>query len=290
MRSIWKGHVRFSLLSIPICVYSAVDSERKISLNQLHKEDNGRVGYEKKCKACQSVLSAEDIVKGYQYDKDSYVVIGQEDLDKVKLKSTKIIEIEGFVDAGEIHPTLYDTPYHVGPDGIVAAKAYSLLCEALKQTGKMGIGRVVLRDREEVVMLTPESRGLVLYKLRYPKSIRNIDAVPQLEESEVNPKELELAVGLVDSMGVSLDSLDLSDRYNEAIKEMIQGKVEGREVVTAPEEEAEVVDIMTALRQSIEQAKAPKMKKASAPRKAPKKAARTSRKARKPAKKAKKVA
>jgi DNA end-binding protein Ku len=270
MRSIWKGHIRFSLVTIPIRIYNAVDTEETIRFNQLHKEDNGPVGYEKKCKKCGKALSAEEIVKGYQFEPEQYVIVAPEDLEKIKLKSTKVIEIEGFIDATEVHPTLYESPYFAGPDGPVAAKTYSLLTQALKSSGKVGVGKVVLRDREEVVMIAPLEGGLVLYKLRNPQELRKIDTVPQLEKTEINKDELKLSISLVESMGSSLKEMDLTDRYRDALREMIEAKIAGKQIVSVPEEEKPVVDIMTALKQSIEQTKAQKkpMEKAKGEKKA----------------------
>ena len=160
MRSIWKGHIRFSLVTIPIRIYNAVDTEETMRFNQLHKDDNGAVGYEKKCKKCGKALTSEEIVKGYQFEPEQYVIVSPEDVEKIKLKSTKVIEIEGFIDKAEVSPSLYESPYFAGPDGAVAAKTYSLLSQALKASGKVGIGKVVLRDREEVVMIAPQEGGL----------------------------------------------------------------------------------------------------------------------------------
>ena len=258
MRSIWKGHIQFSLVTIPIRIYNAVDTEETIRFNQLHKEDNGAVGYDKKCKKCGKVLTTEEIVKGYQFEPEQYVIVSPEDLAKIKLKSTKVIEIEGFIDGREVHPTLYESPYFAGPDGLVATKAYSLLAQALKTSGKVGVGKVVLRDREEPVMIAPLEGGLVLYKLRHPNELRKMDNVPQIEQKEVNKDELKLSISLVESMASSLKDLDLTDRYRDALREMIEAKVAGKEVVSVPEVEKPVVDIMTALKQSIEQAKAKK--------------------------------
>src|SRR6185503_2030524 len=143
MRSIWKGHIRFSLVTIPIRIYNAVDTEETIRFNQLHKEDNSPIGYEKKCKKCAKALTNDEIVKGYQFEPEQYVIVSAEDVAKIKLKSTKIIEIEGFIDSSEVEPSLYDAPYFAGPDGPVAAKAYALLSEALKQK----IGRASCRER-----------------------------------------------------------------------------------------------------------------------------------------------
>lgn len=256
MRSIWKGYIRFSLVTIPVRIYNAVETAESIKFNQLHKEDNGLVGYDKKCKKCGKVLAADDIVKGYQFEPEQYVMVSSEDLDKIKLKSTKVIEIEGFIDSSEVHPTLYESPYFAGPDGPVAAKAYSLLTQALQESGKIGIGKVVLRDREEVVLIAPLEGGLVLYKLRTPQELRKITDVPQLEKIEPNKEELKLSVSLVESMATSLEEVDLKDHYREALRELVEAKIAGRQVISAPEEEKPVVDIMTALRQSIEKTKA----------------------------------
>src|SRR5215471_21089611 len=256
MRSIWKGHIRFSLVTIPIRIYNAVETDETIRFNQLHKEDNGPVGYEKKCKKCGKSLTAEEIVKGYQFEPEQYVIVSPEDLEKIKLKSTKVIDIEGFIDASEVHPTLYESPYFAGPDGPVAAKTYSLLTQALEASGKVGIGKVVLRDREEVVMISPLDGGLVLYRLRHPQELRKMESVPQIERNEVNKEELKLSISLVESMAANLKELDLTDRYRDALREMIEAKIAGKQVVTAPEEEKPVVDIMTALKQSIERTKA----------------------------------
>jgi DNA end-binding protein Ku len=258
MRSIWKGHIRFSLVTIPIRIYNAVETGESIRFNQLHKEDNGPVGYEKKCKSCGKTLTAEEIVKGYQFEPERYVIVSPEDLDKIKLKSTKVIEIEGFIHASEVHPTLYESPYFAGPDGLVAAKTYSLLTQALKTSGKVGVGKVVLRDREEVVMIAPLDSGLVLYKLRNPQELRKIESVPQIESKDVNKDELKLSISLVESMASSLKEIDMTDRYREALREVVEAKVAGKEVVSVVEEEKPVVDIMTALRQSIERTKAQK--------------------------------
>src|SRR3954465_13687799 len=258
MKSIWKGHIRFSLVTIPIRIYNAVDTEETIRFNQLHKEDNGPVGYEKKCKKCGKALTTEEIVKGYQFEPEQYVIVSAEDLAKIKLQSTKVIEIEGFIDAGEVHPSLYDSPYFAGPDGPVAAKTYSLLSQALKASGKVGIGKVVLRDREEIVMIGAQDQGLILYKLRHPEELRKMQDVPQIEHKEINKDELKLSINLVESMSSTLKEIDLTDHYSDALRELIEAKVAGKQVVAVPEEQKPIVDIMTALKQSIEQTKAKK--------------------------------
>ncbi len=257
MRSIWKGHIRFSLVTIPVRIYNAIETSESIRFNQLHRDCNGRVGYEKKCKKCEKVLSTDEIVKGYEYEPDQYVVFEDADFEKVKLKSTKVIEIEGFVGVDEVHPTLFESPYYAGPDGDVAAKSYALLCQALKDAGKVGVGKVVLRDREDVVLLSPHEKGLALYRLRYPAEVRQMKDVPQIDKlSDADKEQLKLARSLVESMARPLSEIELKDNYRGALKEMIDAKVAGKEIVQVEEAEKPTMDIMTALKQSIEKAAA----------------------------------
>jgi DNA end-binding protein Ku len=204
-------------------------------------------------------VSSAEIVKGYKYEPERYVIVEKEDIEKINLKSTKIIEIEGFIDAKEVHPTLYEAPYYAGPDGPVAVQAYSLLAAALRETGKMGIGKVVLHDREDIVMIAPYENAVVLYKLRPPKEIRSINEIPQLDGKPIDKEGLKLARSLVDSMTTTLARLDLTDRYHDALSAIIEAKIAGKEIVTVEEEERPVVDVMTALKKSIEQAKSRKM-------------------------------
>lgn len=258
MRAIWKGHIRFSLVTIPIRVYNAIDSGQTVSFNLLSREGHNPVSYEKKDKVTGQPLRQEEIVRGYQYEPGQFVIIDDDDFNKVKLKSTKVIDIEGFVKSTEVHPTLFDAPYFIGPDGDIAAKTYALLCKTLKESGKVGVGRVVLRDRETVVLLTPEKNGILLYKLRYPNEVKSIGEVPQLlEDVKVDKEQIKMAKMLVDSMSKQFVDIEMKDHYQDALRSMIQHKIEGKEIVTVAEEETVVVDIMTALKASIEKAKKP---------------------------------
>jgi DNA end-binding protein Ku len=250
------------LVAIPVRVYNAIETSEKIHLNQLHKEDYGPIAYDKRCKRCNKIVTNDEIIKGYQYSKDQYAILEPDDLAKVKLKTTKVIDIVGFVDAHEIPPMLYDSPYFVGPDGEVGAKTYSLLREVLRDTGKVGLGKVVLRDREDFIAIAPQDDGLVVYKLRYPKELRKMAEVPQLEHQEIDKNELKLAHTLVEQMVTSIGEIEMLDRYNEALKEIIEAKIEGKEVAGFVEEEQPTVDIMTALKESIKQAQRKPMVKA----------------------------
>ncbi|GIV35807.1 MAG: non-homologous end joining protein Ku [Cyclobacteriaceae bacterium] len=262
MRALWKGHIRFSLVTIPVRIYNALDTAQTVSFNLLTREGHHPVAYEKKDKITGKVLRNEDIVKGYQYEPGQYVIMEPDDFEKIKIKSTRIIEIQGFVKADEIHPTLYETPYFIGPDGEVAAKTYALLAAALKETGRVGVGTVVLRDRETPVLIQHQDGGMMLYRLRYPAEVRNIREVPQLIEARADKEQLKLAKSLIDSMSVKFSSIAMEDHYTLVLKKLIQAKVEGREIITVEEAEPEVTDIMTALKESIARARQKPMEKA----------------------------
>jgi DNA end-binding protein Ku len=262
MRAIWKGHIQFSLVTIPVRIYNAIDSSESISFNLLTKDGHNPVGYEKKDKVTGKTLKNEDIVKGYQYEPGQFVIIEDEDFAKVKLKSEKVIEIQGFVNASEVPATLFEAPYYIGPDGDVAAKTYGLLSETLKQAGMLGVGKVVLRDREIPLLLAPYDKGIVMYRLRYPNEVRDINEVPMLGQVKADKDQLKLAKTLVDSMTMRFADLEMKDHYTEALKNIIDAKVAGKEVVMVAEEAPEVVDIMTALKASIDAAKKKPMEKA----------------------------
>lgn len=260
MRSIWKGHIRFSLVTIPIQIFNAVNRSSTISFNQLHKEDMGRVSYKKVCRTCNEELGMKDIVKGYEYTDDQYVVLEKQELDAIKLKSTRAIDIEAFVDLNEVHPSRFEAVYFVGPNGEVAKKTYGLFCEVLKKSGKAGVGRIILRDKEDVVLLKAEENGMIMYKLRFPDEVRSLKDVPDTDGIEVDQKQLALAETLVDSLVMSFDEVDFQDRYKDALMEMVNEKIDGKDVVSISDEKEErpVIDIMDALKASIEQAKSVK--------------------------------
>lgn len=272
MRAIWKGHIQFSLVTIPVRIYNAIDTGQSISFNLLSKDGHNPVSYEKKDKVTGQPLRNEDIVKGYQYEPGQYVIVEQEDLDKVRLKSTRVIELDGFVKAEEVHPTLFESPYFLGPDGEVAAKTYGLLAAVMKDSGKVGVGKVVLRDRETPVLITPHEKGILLYRLRYPHEVRSINEVPQLLEVKADKEQMKLAKTLVDSMSTKFAKIEMKDHYYDALKAIIDSKIEGKEIVVVEHEEPKVVDIMTALKASIEQAKKKPMEKATGAAKEAKKA------------------
>ena len=264
MRSIWKGHIRFLLVAIPVRVYNALETSEKIQFNQLHRDDFGPIGYDKRCKKCDQIVTQDQITKGYQYEPDRYAIIEPEDIAKVKIKTTKAVDIIGFVEADEIPTSFYDAPYYAGPDGPVAEKPYALLREVMKQTGKIGIGKVVLRDREDLVALFPHEKGLVMQKLHYPHEMRKMDDVPELDGAKkLDKNELKLATTLVEQMVTSLSEIDTTDNYHEALKKLIDSKIKGKKTVEFEQvEEIPRLDIMSALKKSLQQSNRKPMVKA----------------------------
>jgi len=259
------------LVAIPIRVYNAIETSEKIQFNQLHREDYGPIGYDKRCKKCGQVVTNDQITKGYQYEPDRYAIVEPEDIAKVKIKTTKAVDIIGFVDRSEIPTTFYDAPYYAGPDGPVSEKPYALLREVMKQTGKVGIGKVVLRDREDLVAVFPMEDGLVLQKLHYPHELRKMEDVPDLEGAQkLNKNELKLATTLVSEMSTSLSEIDTVDNYHSALKTLIESKIKGNKVVEFEVEELPRLDIMSALKKSLQQSgRKPMVKAAPAAKKKP---------------------
>ncbi len=254
MRSIWKGHIRFLMVAIPVRVYNAIEASEKIQFNQLHREDFGPIGYDKKCKKCGQIVANDEITKGYQYEPDRYALVEPEEIAKVKIKTTKAVDIMGFVDASEIPTTFLDAPYYLGPDGPVAEKPYALLRQVLKDTGKVGLAKVVLRDREDLVAVFPLENGIVLQKLRYPAEVRKVQDVPEIDSTQkVDKKELTLATSLVEQMITSFADIDTVDHYHEALRKLIDSKIKGKKVTEFEKiEEVPRLDIMTALKKSLQ--------------------------------------
>lgn len=277
MRSIWKGHIRFLLVAIPVRIYNAIETSEKISFNQLHREDFGPIGYDKRCKKCGEIVSGDQITKGYQYEPDRYAIVEPEDVAKIKIKTTKAVDIVGFVDPSELPSTFYDSPYFAGPDGPVSEKPYALLREVMKQTNKIAVGKVVLRDREDLVAVIPHEDGLVLQKLHYPHELRKMDDVPDIDgvksltSAKLNKAELKLAATLVQEMVTTLGEIDTEDSYYNALRTLIDAKIKGNKVVEMEEaEEIPRLDIMSALKKSLQASnRKPMVKAASTAKKKP---------------------
>jgi DNA end-binding protein Ku len=282
-RPTWKGYLKVSLVNIPVKVYPATESSATISFNQLHSECQGRINYRKWCAKCEREVSQGEIVKGYEFEKGRWVVIDDEDVAKVRTESTKVINLVQFAGADEIDPMYVDRAYYLVPDGAMASDAYSVMRDGME--GKVGVGKVAIHGRESLVAVKPHKQGLVMYTLHHAAEIRTIDQIDELREvrGKVGPAEIKLAKQVIESFEGPLDLADYKDEYQEGLQKIIDAKIAGEEVV-APAEEAppKVVDLMEALRRSLDQvsagkkktAKVDKEKKVEAVAEAPKTAAR----------------
>ena len=256
MRSIWKGAISFLLVSIPVKVYNAIETSEKIQFNQLHGDDFGPIGYEKRCKKCNLVVSSDQIVKGYQHAPEQYVVVSPEEIASITPESNQSIEIIGFLKPTEIPTTYFDASYFAAPDGAAASKAYTLLREVMKRTERIAIGKVILREREELITISPEGDGLILQKLHYRHEVRVIESVPGISSNKLTPPtttELDLAENLVNNMVTSFAEIDTIDHFHSAVKQMLETKAAGGtvEVKAAKTAAAPVIDIMSALQASL---------------------------------------
>ena len=236
-------------------LFTAARSET-ISFNQLHKEDGSRVKQVLYCQAEDKPISRSEIVKGYEYEKGKYVVVEEEEIRKVAPKTAKVMEIQEFVKATDVDPVYLESSYYMAPDE-GGEKPYALLFETLKQLGYFGIAKVAMHNREHVVVLRPGEKGMVLHTMYYADEVRRVDEF-RPDVTNLKDKELALAKMLVESLAGEFEPEKYSDTYRTNLRAMIQAKIDGQEVVETPETHiAPVIDIMEALRRSLEMRKPP---------------------------------
>jgi DNA end-binding protein Ku len=248
--SVWKGHITFGLISLPVRLTAAARSET-VSFNQLHKQDNSRVKQVLFCIAEDKPVPRNELVKGYEYEDGKYVVIDEEDIKKVQPKTAKVMEIVEFVDAREVDAVYLESSYYLHPEE-AGEKAYTVLFEALKRTGRAGIAKVTMHNREHVVILRPGKKGLMLHTMYYQDEVRANEEF-RTDASIVKEPEVAMAQQLIEALVVPFDPGKYSDGYRETLKGMIDAKISGEEVVKAPpaQELAPVINIMEALKNSL---------------------------------------
>ncbi len=276
-RPTWKGYLKISLVNIPVKVFPATDAGATLSFNQLHAECQTRIQQKRWCPHCEKEVPNSDLVKGYEFEKGRYVVIEDEDIEKVRVESTRVINLEKFTDDDAIDPIYLERPYYLAPDGPVAKEAFAVIREGMK--GKAGIGKVALYGREYLIKVQPRERGLVMYTLRHAGEIRSMDAIDELTDmpETVKPDEVKLARQVIGTFEGEVDFRSYKDEYQEGLREIIDAKIGGREIVTQEvEAPPKVVNLMDALRKSLDTISASKKKTPlpAAGREAPKKRAR----------------
>jgi DNA end-binding protein Ku len=256
MRPIWSGALSFGLVNIPVKLYSAIESESKINFDLLHKEDLSPIRYSRVCKREGKEVPYEDIVKGYEYQKGDYVVVSEEEFEKINITRTKTIEVVGFVEEKQIDSIYFEKPYFLEPDK-TAGKSYALLREALKRSGKVGLARYVLRNREHIGVLKPFQQGIMLEQIHFDDELRRQDNL-KLPEENVDSREVEVALALIEQLSQDFEPDKFKDTYRKELLDLIQKKIEGKPL--KPQGEApkatEVGDLMAILKESLDKAKA----------------------------------
>jgi DNA end-binding protein Ku len=264
-RATWKGFLKISLVNIPIKVFPATESAGTISFNQLHGECQTRIQQKRWCPHCNREVPISEIVKGYEFEKGHYVVLTEEDFDKVRPESTRVIDLVQFADEASIDPMFVDRAYYLAPDGGVASEAFAVMRDGM--AGKVGVGKLALYGREYLVAVKPQGRGIVMYTLHHAAEIRSIEQVDELNSvpTSVKPAEMKLAQQVIATFEGPLDLASYTDEYRAGLQQIIDAKIAGQEVV-APVEEApaKVVNLMDALRKSLDTVSATKKKAAKA--------------------------
>jgi DNA end-binding protein Ku len=252
-RPTWKGYLKVSLVTIPVKVFPATESAATLSFNQLHAECQTRIQQKRWCPHCEREVSNTELAKGYEFEKGRYVVVSEEDIEKVRVESTRVIDLSQFTDDTSIDPIYVDRAYYLAPDGPMAASAFAVMREGM--AGKAGIGKVALYGREYLVAVRPQKKGLVMYTLHHDAEIRSIDQIDELGSlpAKVKPEEMKLAKQVIGSFESELNLKDYKDEYKEGLRKIIDAKIAGEEIV-APEvqEPPRVVDLMDALRRSLD--------------------------------------
>jgi DNA end-binding protein Ku len=244
-----RSVISFGLVAIPVSLHTATQ-DNDIHFNQLHKEDQSRVRYKKTCSHCGKELKGEDIVKGYQYDKDRYVVVSDEEIEKIKTEREKSIQILHFAQLNQISPVYYHRTYQAVPDA-GGEKAFELLRAALMSEQKVAIGKTVMGTKDTLMAIIPRENGMLISTMHYQEDIKDLQKSYKIPEPD--EQELKMARLLINSMDTPFDPAQYKDEYQEKLKELIEAKIAGKEVVAAkPEQVGNVINLMDALKASIE--------------------------------------
>lgn len=275
-RAYWQGQIRLALVSIPVEIYSATKSGAAISFRQIHEPSGKPIHYEKVVTGIGPV-DPDEIMKGFEYEKGEYVLLDQDEIDAVKLESKKTLELTQFVDMSDIDPMYFEKPYFVVPQDDLAEEAFIVLREALRKAKKVGLGQLALRGREYVVSLKPCGRGMILETLRYADEVNKAQGYfRDIPDSKPDPDLLDLASSLIEKKAGEFDPKEFHDRYVDALKNLVERKrkAKGRKIIEDKEDDkrpsgSNVVDLMAALKKSLEKPEAKSAAKKPAAKKAP---------------------
>ena len=273
MKTLWKGAVSFGLVNIPVAMYSATEN-KDLKFHYLHQECMAPVNYKKVCSKCNKEIKAEEIVKGYEFQKGNYVIISEEDLARIPQENTKTIDILDFIKLEQLDPIYFDKSYYLEPVS-GGDKAYTLIVEAMKKTGKIALAKIMIRSKQSLAVLRVKDEHLIMETIFYPDEIRSPASLGKgIGVEKLHEKEIKMAVSLIENLSIDFDPARYQDNYRQALWEMIEAKIAGEEFVSpAPERQAgNVVDLMEALKASVKLAEENKNegKKKGSPKKAAK--------------------
>jgi DNA end-binding protein Ku len=252
LTTIWKGQLKISLVSFPVRLYTAVGTTNKLALNQLHKQCHSRIQMDSYCPK-HGKLARSEITKGYEYEKGKYITIEQQDLEKIKLESTRTIELTQFIDQSELEPVYIDAVYYVAPDNPVSQEAFRIVHKAMHRIKKVGIGQITMHNREYLIALKVYHKGFLLIRLHYAQELRNPKACfEDISDGQVPKDQLQLAEQLLKNKTAPFDPLLFKDRYQDSLLEVIKAKIEGVEPsVVVEQEQVQVLNLMEALKKSV---------------------------------------
>lgn len=253
--AVWSGTITFGLVSIPVKLFAATTSHN-ISFNLLHRECKNRINLQNYCPHCEKVVERSDLVKGYQYEKNQYVLIEDEDLDSVQPEASSNLEIAQFINISDIDPIYYERTYYLGPNK-GSEKTFALLSKAMEETNRAALGKLVMRNHEYLALVRPGMKGLLVHFMLYADEIRdNENKVPS--DVEIRPKEAQLAKQLIENLSEPFEIDNFQDEYIQKLEEMIEAKLKGRKLtVVQPKAKPKIVDLMEALQKSVQQTKRP---------------------------------
>jgi len=265
VRALWRGSISFGLVNVPVRMYAATE-RKSVSFRQIHRECGTPIRYEKVCPACNRKVEEDEIARGYEYEKGRFVIIEDKDLEAIPDETTRTIDIIDFVDLKEIDPVYFDHSYFLGPEE-TGQKAYLLLFEALRKTGKIAIAKVTIRAKQSLACLRPYGENqLVIETMFYPDEVRDAGEITVSPGIKLHENEIKMAVQLIDSLAAEFRPEKYTDEYRKALLDIIRAKVEGQEIkIPAPREE-KVVDLMEALKASLAMVEEEKGKKQTAGR------------------------
>jgi DNA end-binding protein Ku len=283
MRTVWKGYLKVSLVTIPIKMYNAISTRTKIRFNLLHQQCNSRIKQQNYCPDCRRAVENSELVRGYEYGREMYVLLTDEEIESARKERTDSVEVLKFVEADRIQPIYYSNSHYLIPDGKIGMEAFALFHRAMKETNKAALAKVVIRNKEQLLSIRPYNGAMVAYTLHYPSEIQDVKAIQEeraVEQYEVDKNSLAMSKAIIDNLTGDFAPSELVDEYSDILMGIIRAKAAGQEItVEAAPERARMINLMEALEESVRKTEQAPRKEMAA---AGKRTRKTEKKGRKP--------